>query len=883
MLRTLHRLLLRCYPQRFRDRFDPEIREALEGGWRAARGRGALAALWFVAARVWDAAVNGWRERRSDRRRPIRRPKDSAMTSFLRDLTFGLRLLRFHPRLAILAISTLALGIGLAVSLFSVAYGALLRPLPYRDSARVVMLWERPLQGDMRKGSGTPANFLDWRARSRSFSQMGGLAPFSATVSGAGEAGRVDGRRVTADAFFALAVDPLLGRLFTADDERPGNGVAILSYRLWQQQFGGDPAIVGRAVMLNEIPRRVVGVLAPDFRLPDGHDAMFIPWVFSAFERTARRSHFVTVVARLKDSVTFEQARADVATVAEGLAREFPDANKGDTILLEPIRDAIVGDAKPALLLLVGAVTLVLLIACVNVAGLLVARATSRRQEMSVRMALGANRARLVRQLLAESVLLSSIAALAGLLLAYLAVETLRPILPAALGTSLDLRIDPRVALAALGLCTLTAIAFGLAPALWMFRREDAVAIREGRPTPSRSAVLVRRVLVTCQVALSVVLLVGAGLLARSLARLLSVELGFRPDHLLTMKIELPPRRYQTPAQWQTLFDRLLPELRGIPGVTDVAGSGGLPLSVDGSSNAVFIEGRPKPGPNENRYAIYRLVTPGYFHAIGIPVIEGRDFSSNDRIGGARVGAVNQTFARQVWPDGSPIGKRLTFAPSPKPEDWITVVAVVKDTHHFSLAEPVDIQLYAPYTQDPNWFPPTQLVLRTSGSPTSVAASARQRIRGIDAAIPVYEVQPMDAVIGSSIAVPRFHLWLFAALSLSALALSAIGIYGLLAFSVALRVREIGVRTALGATRRDIAGMIVGEGMRLTGVGLVVGLLVALATTGWLRALLFQIEPYDPATLAGITALLAAIAAVACYIPARRAARIDPLVALRPE
>jgi putative ABC transport system permease protein len=537
---------------------------------------------------------------------------------------------------------------------------------------------------------------------------------------------------------------------------------------------------------------------------------------------------------------------------------------------------------KPALVMLVGAVTLVLLMACVNFANLLLARATGRRQEMLVRAALGAGRTRLLRQLFAESLTLGVIAGLAGLVLAYWFAASLGAMLPADLAVAIDAHIDRRVAFAALGACIVTAVAFGLAPAWFILRSGAGHVVRDGRGSVAHSA-HARRVLVVVQVALAVVMLAGAGLLLRSFIRLTSVHSGFHADRVLTLSVELPPTRYRGPTEWERFFNRLIAELRSVPGVEAAAAVSGLPLNENGGSVGFHAEGQPVPRDNEHSYVIYRLVTPGYFDTIGIPLIDGRDFTSADRPATAKVVIVNQTFATRYWPGERAVGKRVAFTPQPTADDWTTVVGVVGDTHHWSLAEAVDVQLYVPYTQEPDWYPPGQIALRTSVDPVSVAAAARERIRAIDPQIPVSDIQPMNEIVSKSVAAPRFNLTLLGMLSLSALVLASIGIYGLLAFSVALRTREIGVRSALGASRRAIAVMILGDGLRLTAAGILVGLAAAFAATRWLNALLFQIEPHDPITFIGIPALLLSVAAVACYVPARRAARVDPLVALRSE
>jgi putative ABC transport system permease protein len=881
MPRLYYRLLLLSYPARFRQRFGHEVLFALERGFRATWSRGAWTGLSFLAISTLDAVTNGLRERRSHRWYVEQQRKDPLMTSLMADIKYGLRMLVRNPGFAGLAIATLALGAGLTAAIFSVAWDALQRPLPFRDELRVVTLWEYAPSKDNLHGAATPANFLDWRSRSHTFSHMGALAPYSAIVATDSETARVDGRRVTGEVFAALDVEPLLGRTIEPADQRPANGVVVLGHRVWQQQFGSDPAIIGKSVTINEARRQVIGVLRPDFLLPGGQDAVFVPWLFNDFELRARKSHYVNVVARMKGDVSLEQAQADMRVVADGLAKEYPDANLGESVLVEPIRLSLIGDIRPALLMLTGAVSLVLLIACVNVANLLLAKAAARRQEFAVRTALGAGRLRLLKQLLAESAILALLAGGLGFVIAYWTVAALGEVLPATLTRSGPIALNPRVAAAGAAISALTGLLFGLTPALQFWTENVMRSMRENRVAASRSAALIRRVLVTAQIALALVLLVGAGLLMRSFVRLMRVDPGFRPEQLLTMRLELPRVRYQGPREWQPFYDRVIDELNAVPGVTSAAAISWLPLASDGGSNAVFVEGRDLPGPNEEKYAIYRLVTPGYFKTIGIPIVEGRDFTSEDRVGGLRVGAINQTLAARLWPGEHAIGKRLTFARAPKPEDWITIVAIVGDTHHASLAEPIDIELYSPYTQDPYWFPPSDLVLRTTGEPTAIASTVRQRLRAIDPLVPISDVQSMESVIAKAVAEPRFHFLLMTALSVSALILAAVGIYGLLAFSVALRSREIGVRTALGATSVDIVRMVLGEGLRLTVGGIVLGLVAAFIATRSLRTLLFQVEPSDPLTFASIAGLLLFVSVVACYVPARRAARVDPVRVLR--
>jgi putative ABC transport system permease protein len=878
MITRAYRLLLRSYPRAFRTRFGDEIVSAFESSRLEPRSRRAQA--WFVVAGLFDVVRNGLAQRRLEAR--MQPSGDSVMLMLLADLRAAWRNTVRNPRLTLLATLTLGLGVTFAIALFNVAHGALIRPLPFADEDQIVTLWEfapEEVDSPLQKTVLTPANFLDLRERLQSFSYVAAIAPFSAPLAGANESSQVLGRRVTPEVFGALGVAPALGRPFSKAEEEAASGSVILSHRAWQRFFGADPQIVGRTILLDERSRTVAGVMPASFRLPGGQDDVLVPFVFSAWEKRARKSHWVRGVARVKPGVSLATAKADAARVGAELEREFSDANNGETVILEPIREEMVGELRPALFTLLAAVTVVLLIACVNVANLLLANGTARRQEISVRIALGAGRLRLMRQLAAETLVLAALGGALGLAGAVAVLRLAFALLPPDLRTSLDTSIDARVLAAALGACVGTATLVGLIPAIGVWSRASASAGQ--RTTTDAGTARVRHGLVIAEVGLAVVLLAGAGLVMRSFVRLTSVELGFRSDHLLTFRTDLPRTRYATPTQWKALFDRLIPDLASIPGVSSAAAVSGLPLNMGGGSNAIFIEGRPAPAPNDNTYAIYRLVTPNYFHTVGIRIVDGRDFDSRDAIGTRRVGAVNETLAARMWPGERAIGKRLTFSQKPTETDWITVVAVVGDTHHESLAEPVDIQLYAPYTQDQNWLPPSEFALRTSVGPMSIANTVRERMRSVDPLLPVEDLQPMDAVVASSVATPRFNLAVLGGLAGSALLLAAIGIYGLLAFSVALRSKELAVRVALGATRPDLLRMVIGDGLRLVSMGLAGGVLAAVVVTRWIRALLFEVEPTDPATFGAVAVLLLSITVVACYVPARRAARADPIAALR--
>ena len=808
-------------------------------------------------------------------RTPPARRGDPIVATFFNDLSYAMRFFRRHPASAAVLVLTLSLGIGGTTAMFSLVEAVLLRPLPYTDEDRVVMVWETEPAEGVDKKVGTPGNFQDWRADTKTMDHLSGIVELlDATLTGSGEPRRLDGRRVSASIFTALGVQPLLGRAFTADDERPGAEAVIVAHHLWRDAFGADPGIIGSRIVLHGEPRTIVGVMPPEFKLPRGPDDLWVPLIFNDWERQARGSHWLMAVGRLKPGVTLAQAQADMDVVAARLERDFPQWNAREGLLVEPIRDEMMTGLRRPVLVLMGAVTLVLAIACINAANLLLARASVRHQEVAIRAALGAGRLRLLRQLLTESVALAMIGAVAGAALAWFGTSALRAMVPDTLAQLRDIAVNLRVLAFAAIVATGTGVLFGLAPALHLARRQTGGGIDAERTSTSARITRTGRMLVTVELALAMVLLVGAALFVQSLTRLTSVDPGFRPDSVLTFTIEFPRSRYPDPSRWSSVLDQLMTRLEQEPAVQAAGAISWLPLTTGGGSNALIVEGHPLPGPGEEAYVFYRLITPRYFTAMGIPLFAGRFFDHRDTGESSRVVVINRTMARRYWQDQSPLGKRVSFARAPRPEDWMTVVGVVGDTKQGSLGDPVDIEMFAPATQEANWFPPSHVVVRTAGDPLSIAEAARKHVRALDSFMAIAKVQSLEAVVATSTAATRFRTLLVAFFGSIAVVLSAIGIYGLLSLSVALRRREIGIRTTLGAAPQRISRLILREGLGLTGIGIAIGLAIALLAARPLEGLLYETRATDPWTYAAIAALLFAIALVACYLPARRAAKM---------
>ena len=803
------------------------------------------------------------------------------MTTLTQDVLYAVRLLARQPGFAAVTLVTLALGIGGATTIFSVVHAVLLQPLPYHDESRVVMVWETEPAAGVDKMVGTPGNFPDWRAQTRTIDHLGALMEYDATLTGRGEPRRVEGRRVGASVFAALGVTAFLGRTLIPADETADSNVVLLSHRSWRNLFGADPDIVGQRITLNDQPRTIVGVMAPSFRLPRGPDDFLIPLVFTDVERRLRGSHRLLAIGRLKPGVSLAEAQADMDVIARYLAENFP-VNAREGLLVEPIREEMSGALQRPLIALMAAVLVVMLIASINVANLLLARAWGRQQELAVRFAMGARRGRLVRQLLTEAAVLSLAGSLGGTLLAWGAVALLPALLPTPLAGAGDIAVNVPILVFAVGLALISGLLFGMAPVAMLSRRSSTTPLNDAsRGSTSGRFGRARAVLVAAEIALAVVLLVAGGLLIRSFARLTQVDPGFGSESILTFKIELPRSRYPNPSRWAPMLDDVIARLEALPSVTSAGAISWLPLTTTGGSNAVFVEGQPLPGPGEETYVVYRLVTPNYFRTLSIPLRAGRVFAAADGVDARKVVVINETMAKKYWPGASPLGKRVSFAREPRDDDWMTVVGVVADTKQFALNEPIDIEMFAPHTQEANWFPPSHVAVRSSREPLGLASAARAAVHEIDPAMPVSDIKTMHAVVSGSVAPARFNTAVIGAFAVVALALAAVGVYGLLSFSVAARTREFGVRTALGAAPREITRLVIGDGVKVALLGLSIGIPAAIGVGRLLQSLLFEVAPTDALTFAAIVALLALVALTACYAPARRAAAIDPVEAMR--
>jgi putative ABC transport system permease protein len=801
------------------------------------------------------------------------------------DLRYGARMLLKNPGFTVVAVITLALGIGANAAIFSVVNATLLRPLPFEDPDRLIMIREtNPSRSSEFKVS--PGNFLDWKKQNTVFERLVAMQETSFNLSGAGDPERLSGMRVT-DGFFAmLGARPQTGRDFFPEEDRAGGAnVVILSHGLWQRRFGGDPNIVNQAITLSYRSYTVIGVMPATFRFGDGGPDLWTPMAFTAEQAQQHDSHYVSAIGRLKPGITLAHARSEMSAIADRLARQYPDSNTGKSVKLMPLLDYTIRSVKPALLVLFGAVAFVLLIACANVANLLLARAAAREKEIAIRTSLGAGRARIVRQLLTESLLLALAGGAAGLALGAWGMDLLLALAPEDLPRLSDVSLDGRALTLTAALTLLTGLGFGLFPALQAsnFRGPNLNETLKdaGRgSTDDRRRRLIRGALVVSEVALAMVLLVGAGLLIKSFLRLRSVDPGFDHSNALTVGIQLSQRKYPEENQRVAFYKQLNEKVAALPGVQAVGAAMVTPLSDNDYVLPFMIQGRPPYPAGSAPTANYYSVTPGYFKAMGIPLLRGRLFTERDTKDTPRVVIINETMAKRFFPGEDPIGKRLDLGDAREP-DWEEIVGVVGDVKHYGLNRETTAQTYEPHTQRP--VSSMTLVARTSGDPASLSAAIRGEVLKIDKEQPVYDIRTLEQYFSTSIAEQRFSAMLLGIFAAVAMALASVGIYGVLSYSVTQRRREIGIRTALGAARRDVLKLVVGHGMLLTLIGMAIGLGAAFALTRVMSTLLFAVSATDPMTFGLIALLLGAVALLACWIPARRATKVDPMVALRHE
>ena len=808
------------------------------------------------------------------------------MDTLLQDIRFAIRTIRKQRGTSAVAVVCLALGIGANTAIFSVIRTVLMDSLPFQDPGRIVRLYETANFGGTRGlGSVSVPDFLDWRSEQRSFVDIAAYSAGSADLAGDGNPERVRAIRTTANLFSVLGAAPYFGRVFTAGEDQPGhNPVVILSEGFWRRRFGGDRALLGKLVSLDNTLYTVVGVMpaAFDFPVTPIHNDVWIPLLWTPTDLKQRGNHWMSVIGRLKPGVDSAAATAQMATIAERIARDFPNEQKDRGVAVNTMNGVVVGRVRTPLLMLLGAVGLVLLISCANVANLLLARASGRRREVAIRTALGAERGRLVRQFLTESVLLAAAGGLVGLAVAHWGLQAILAYAAAALPRAAGIHLNGSVLAFAAGVSLLTGIAFGLVPALRASQsdlRED-LSESAGRTGTSRKHHRTLRALIVAEMALSLVLLVGAGLLIRGFVALMHTDPGLRPDHVLTFHIAAPSGRLPDSVRYVQFYGPVLQRLRGLPAVSDAASTTIIPIQNTGVNGNFQIVGRPEETDlGKQPFAEFRVVSSNYFRTMGITMVRGREFSDQDAAGAPLVAIVNDEFVRRYFPNEDPIGKQI-LAWSDKPS---TIVGVARSVRQVSLDQPPRTELYVAAAQSPGNLFDVSYVLRTQSKPESLMPSVRASLHDIAPDQPIFLVKTMDDVISDSLQSRKLTLSLLAIFASLALLLSAAGVYGVMSYAVSQRQREIGIRMALGARASNVAQMILSEAGTLAAIGLVIGLMAAALLTRVLSSMVYGVGTHDPVTFVAVSALLAAVALTASLVPALRAARIDPLRAMRVE
>ena len=824
--------------------------------------------------------------RAHDRRRERGRQRREYMGDLLQDLRYGLRSLRRTPAFATVAILTLALGIGATTAIFSVVNAVILRPLPYPDADRLLMVWMDNKRLGMPEDIHSWPNFADLDERNAVFEDMAGYAMAGFNVTGGCVEGECEPRRIGGvfarpELFPVLGVSAARGRVFGEDEAIEGrDGVVVISHGLWASQFGSDERIIGRTARFNGRERTIIGVMSRDFAFPSAETDAWVPFVVDSVTQQQRQGFFLYAIGRLKPDVPFERAQTEMSGIMRQLEEEYP-TNRDYGINLVTLPDQIVGRSlRTALWVMLAAVAAVLLIACANVANLMLSRAAVREREVGVRLALGAGRSRLVRQLLTESVLLAVLGGALGLALAWAGLRLLIGLAPSDIPRLDQVSLDPLVLGVALALALVTGLAFGLVPALQASRPNLTDALREGaRGTGGAQGNRMRRLLAAGQVALVLVLLTSAGLLVRSFLELQRVQLGFRPDNLLTMRIALPGTRYPTAQARIGFFEQAQDRIAAIPGIESVGAISGIFLTDTPRSAGFTIEARERTPDIANTETPIDAVTPAYFATMGIALRSGRFFTAQDDADAPPVVIINEAMARRYWPNEDPLGKRIKYGQETSQAPWMTIVGVVGDMRRTGFDRPVRYETFLPHAQQS--IGAMTLVVRTAGAPLALTNSVRAQLRAMDPEQPVYEIASMDQLLSDRIAQRRFSMVLLGAFATLALLLGIIGVYGVTSYLVAQRTREVGLRLALGAQPGDLVTMVVRQGMIVAAVGIGLGLAGALALTRLMTSLLYEVSPTDIATLAVVTLVLVLATLVANWLPARRAARIDPLVALR--
>ncbi len=795
------------------------------------------------------------------------------------DLRYAIRLLSRAPGFTLAVVLVLALGIGSNSAIFTVLDKTVIRPLPYADPNRLAMLWEDFSAFGSPKNRVSPGTFFDWRKRTQVFEEIAAYAGGrNMDLVGGGTPEEVFGLSVTANLIPLLGVRPLLGRTFAADEEGPDTKAVVLSYRLWRRRFGGDPNLVGNSILMNGEKYSVIGVMPQGFQYPDCETELWLPLGLQPDILARRNSHFLKVVGRLKPGRDLRQAQSDMSAVARQLATEFPGTNARVGITVVPLKDEILGDSRTAFIILLSAAACVLLIACANVGNLLLARASSRQREIAVRTALGASSMRVLRQLLIENLLLALGGGALGLVFASWSMMGLERMIPSGLAGAVELRVDLRVMAFAATVSILTGLLFGLALA-WQLSQMRL----SGRGAVGRGRGQLRDALVVAEIAIALILVVGATLLIETLARLRAVNPGFRSEQVLTADIAVPYPKYSDSGRRQRFYSEVLDRVRAIPGVKSAGLTSDLPYTSRGNTMGLTIEGKPAQR-DLGQDALFRLVSAGYLQTIGAQLKRGRLLDATDRDAANPVVVINETFVRQYWPNESPLGRRIDAGTGDGHPRWMTIVGVVGDIRERGLDLAMKPAVYVPFTQTAiGFFQPSEIAILTSREPLSLSKELRQAVWSIDSEQPVSNIRTMDAIVDDELANRTQVLQLLGAFAALALILAAVGIYGVLSYVVSQRTREIGLRMAIGASQWDIVRTILGYSARLTAIGLMIGVVAAMAATRLLSTLLFGISPLDPPTFVAVSALLAVVALFASYMPMRRASAVDPLVALREE
>jgi predicted permease len=901
----VYRALLRLYPRDFRDEFGDAMveffRDRMATARRGPRAFATLRLWWLVAldlarnalpARI-DSAARVIRMWVVQRQAPLSAPslgqlrqEDRVFGTVMQDLRFALRGMRHAPAFSLTVLATLAIGIGASVTIFSVVNGVLLKPLPYPEPQRIVRLQQLDPYSTV-----SEPEFVDYKREAKSIGRLAAYRVAPVTLGGTeGEPERVRAGVVSEDFFAALGPRMLLGRSFTDDENRRGGpSVAVISHGLWARRFGSDSAIVGKQLVLNDRPRTIIGVVAPRVEFPDAEISLWVPLKLNYDTLWTRNNHYLSLIGRLAPNATLERASLEVSGLARRFTRDYPDTyfpGKPLIARVAPLSNVIVADARPYIMALFGAVTFVLLIACVNVANLMLARGEARRKELAIRTAMGASRFRVARQALTESLLFAIGGGVIGLGLALAGVGALRAMAPPNVPRVSDIAIDPGVLLFAMAVTLLTGVLFGTFPALRSVRDDAAESLKEGGKTSSahaRGLGRTRRLLAVSEIALAVVALSGGGIMLRSLWNMQAIDLGFRPDHVLAVRIA-PPQRY-VDAEATNLTERILERVRAIPDVEFAAAVEDLPISDGNSDWSILVDGAPMTSVAGAPSAMPQKVTPGYFDVMRIPIVQGRTFTDADRVDAPLVAVINETMAKRLWPGKNAIGGTVKMLNEDAP--WATVVGIVRDVRSQGFLQDVPATMYFPQAQAGRsaYYVPSQMwiVARTRAEPGAIAMSVRSIIHELEPTTPVATVQTMDEAVAASVASRRFTTSLIAGFALIAVLLAGLGVYGVITYSVNQRQFEMGIRMALGASRWHVVSQVLGEGLRTGAIGAGVGLVLAVATTRLLRAMLVGVTPGDPFTLAAVTIVLLIVALAAAYLPARRASGVDPVRAIRSE